>query len=165
MKRKLIPLLLTFFLCMPFLQAQKIIALDKGGRVKRIKYYTGDFISLKTSNKGKIEGTIFSIFDSSFVVNTDTILLKDVRSVKQTQRNYGFRLMGSVTAIAGTAYLSLTSFNRAINNDSPVVSESALKVSGSFLGVAIISKLIANRSFKVSEKRPLKILDLTIGPL
>jgi hypothetical protein len=165
MKIKLIALLFTLFACIPFLQAQKIIALDKGGRVKRIKYYTGDFISLKTWQKEKIEGTIFSIYDSSFVVGTDTIFLREVRAVKNTQRNYGFRLLGSASAIAGAAYLPLTTFNRTINDDSPIVSESALKVSGSFLGVAIISKLIANRHYKISEKRPLKILDLTIGPL
>lgn len=142
--------------------SQKILAFNKSGKVKRIKYYEGEFIKLRTIDNAKIVGVIEKIEDSTFVINDMEIRLKEVNRVYNTQKLYGFNLLHRATFAAGIAYLPLSTTNRLINNDSPIVSSSALVVSGSFLSVAFVSHFIYNISYKISDKRPLMIIDLTI---
>jgi hypothetical protein len=157
-------LCLTFFLSAFYLSGncQKIVAFNKSGKVKRIKYYEGELIKLKTSDKLKVTGIIDKIKDSSFTVNGIEVSLKEVTRVYNTQKLYGFNLLHRATFTAGIAYLPLSTTNRLINNDSPIVSSSALVVSGSFLSVALVTHFIYNISYKISDKRPLMIIDLTI---
>ena len=153
----------TFFLnLLTSAYSQKIIAFDKRGKVKRVKYYEGEFIRLKTHDKQLIRGVITRINDSSFFVESKQVQLNAVSKVFNTQKLYGINLMGNVFFIAGSGYVTLDSFNRLINNDNPVFNEQSAKVSGYLLGAGLVCYLIANRGYKISKKRPLKIIDLTI---
>ncbi|MBL4710615.1 MAG: hypothetical protein JKY48_19485 [Flavobacteriales bacterium] len=127
-----------------------------------MKYYEGEFIRLKMLNGGLVEGEISIIKDKSFVVGLKEIKLDSVAKVYNTQLYYGFNLLGKVTLIAGIAYFPLDTFNRLINNDDPLVSEASAEISGVFLGVGLLCASIVNKGYRISEKRPLKIIDLTI---
>jgi len=95
------------------------------------------------------------------VVQGMVIGTSDVSRVYNTQNLAGFRLLGKVFIRAGLVYFPLVTTNRLINNDDPTFSQQAALISGSLVSAAIICKLIANKSYKISEDRPLKILDLT----
>jgi len=143
-------------------KAQRILAFDKRGKVKRVKYYEGNLIKLKLLSGEILQGDLTQIADSSFKLGIRNVKLDSVKIVYNTQKLLGFKLAGKIFMTAGTAYFAVASFNRTINNDSPVFSESSVKTSGLLLGAGIICKLIAKRPYRISKKRPLKILDLTI---
>lgn len=142
------------------LLAQKIVAFDKSGKVKRVRYSRGDLIKLNLNSGERVFGTIHQIMDSSFVVEGMTIGLKDVSQVYNTQRLAGFKFFSKLFIYGGLAYFPLVTVNRTINNDDPTFSKQAAIISGSMLATGIIFQLIANKRYKISEKRPLKIIDL-----
>ena len=142
--------------------SQKIVAFDKRGKVKRIKYYEHEFIRLKMLNGSRVQGEISTIKDSSFVVGLKEVPLDSVAIVYNTQKLYGLNVVGKVFIIAGIAYFPIDTFNRLINDDDPLVSGKSAAISGAFLGAGLISSLFVNKGYKISEKRPLKIIDLTI---
>ncbi len=157
---------LSFFIAILILSissifAQKIVAFDKHGRVKRIKYYEGEYIKLRTKSSELVIGTIGFINDSSFIVQGKKVELNEVSKVYNTQKLGGFKFFSKLFLLGGAAYFPLVTFNRSINGDDPTFSEEAAIISGSMLTVGIVFKLLANKSYKMSEKRPLKILDLT----
>lgn len=165
MKSKFTQIFLSVFTVLLFstgsLPAQKIVAFDKPGKVKRIRYYHGDLIKLKLNSGERVFGTIDQIMDSSFVVQGMVIGLTDVSRVFNTQRLAGFSFFSKLLFRAGLAYFPIVTVNRAINDDDPTFSQQAAIISGSMLATGIIFRLIANKSYKISEDRPLKILDLT----
>ena len=152
-----------FLLCLSTnVYSQKILAFDKSGKVKRIKYYEGEFIKLKTVDGFVYEGVITQINDSSFFIDSKSFQLSSVKKVYNTQKLYGFRILGGVFITAGAVYFPLDSFNKLINNDDPLLSTESAAISEAFLGTGFICAAIANRGYKISSKRPLKIIDLTI---
>lgn len=144
------------------LYSQKIIAFDKHGKNKRVKYYKGDYFKFKTIQGFKHGGLIEEIRDSTFILNRQEFNTKAVKIVFNTQKNAGFKISYNVFIRGGIAYLPLVTFNRTINNDNPLIEESALIVTGSMLSFAYMSKFLANKPYRISEKRPLKIIDLSI---
>lgn len=154
--------LLFFSLFSTNVHSQKIVAFDKRGKVKRVRYYEGQRIKLKL-NKGRlVDGPITGIKTKSFLVGAEEIFLDSVSKVFNTQKLSGLKLVGGVFITAGAVYFPLDTFNRLINDDSPVANEKSAMVSGAFLGGGALLLLISNKGYKISSKRPLKIIDLTI---
>jgi len=142
--------------------AQRIVAFDKKGKVKRVKYYEGELIKLKLLSKEVLVGSITQVTDTNFRIELREVELDSVKIVYNTQKLFGFKLLGKVLITAGTLYLSVDSFNRLINNEGPIVSESTIKAGSLLIGGGVISTLIARRPYRISKKRPLKIIDLTL---
>lgn len=142
--------------------SQKIVVFDKGGKVKRVRYFEGEYISLKTTDKVKLAGTISSIKDSSFVVGGIEVFLDSVVAVYKTQTGMGYRLGRNVFIIPAIGYLPLISFNGLINNDSPIVRRNQIYTGVAFMGVAAIFHFLANKPYKIRHNRPLKIIDISI---
>ncbi len=163
MKQKVLVLgLLLLMGCSFQAQAQKILVLDKRGKVKRLRYYEGEWIKLKLLSGQLLMGKIAQLSDSSFRVSGHLVRLDSVKRVYNTQKLLGLKLTGAILSTAGVIYFPLDSFNRIINDDSPVFNESSAKVSGLLLGAGLICIGISNKSYKISKKRPLKVLDLSI---
>lgn len=142
--------------------AQKIIAFDKSGKVKRIRYYEGEYISFKTLKKERVKGTIYAITDESFIVNEREFNIDSVRVVYNTQTGLGFRLVRNIFTLPAVGYMPLITFNGLINNDKPIVKQNQFYYGGAFIGVALIAHALATRPFRITEKRPLKIIDISI---
>jgi len=142
--------------------SQKILVFDKSGKVKRVRYYEGEHISLKTTSKEKINGTISQIRDSSFVVDGKELTLFSVAKVYNTQTGMGYQLVANIFILPAIGYIPLITINGLINNDSPIFRANQLYYAGGFIGITLISNYLANRPFRISEKRPLKIIDISI---
>lgn len=142
--------------------SQKIVAFDKSGKVKRIRYYEGEYISIKTVSKLKIKGIITSIEDSSFSVEGTKLALDSVSKVYNTQTGLGYQLIANIFILPAVGYIPLITINGLINNDSPVFKQNQLYYGGGFIGIVLISNYLANRPFRISKKRPLKIIDISI---
>ncbi|MFT7084508.1 MAG: hypothetical protein ACJAV5_000214 [Vicingaceae bacterium] len=142
--------------------SQKILAFDKSGKVKRIRYYEGEYISLQTISKEKIKGIITQIKDSTFSVEGQELALFSVAKVYNTQKGMGYQLMANIFIIPAIGYIPLITINGLINNDSPVFRENQLYYGGGFIGIALMSNYLGNRPFRISKKRPFKIIDISI---
>ena len=142
--------------------SQKILAFDKMGKVKRIRYFEGEYISLKTISKQKISGNISQIGDSSFLVEGRVVPLDSVAKVFNTQKGMGFQLIANIFMFPAIGYIPLITVNGLINNDKPIFRQNQLYYGGGFMGVALISNYLANRPFRISDKRPLKVIDISI---
>jgi hypothetical protein len=153
-------LLLAMFSTTVF--SQKIVAFDKHGKVKRVRYYEGEYIHFKTIQKERVAGSIEIIKDSSFVVNGKEFKLDSIRTVFNTQTGMGFRLVRNIFIFPAVGYMPLITINGLINNDSPIIKQNQFYYGGAFIGVAFISNFLANRPFRISKKRPLKIIDISI---
>lgn len=161
------------YLLMPFLfltsistdiLAQKILALDKGGRQKRIRYFQNDFISLKTKDRQFIEGEISQLGDSSFWVGSQEVALNQVHYIKKTKGGYGWSILGNISLLAGLGYFSLDATNRLINNDNPIAPRRTIVSSSIFMGIFATTVLINNRKYRINKRRRLHIIDIEISP-
>jgi hypothetical protein len=74
----------------------------------------------------------------------------------------GFRLVRNIFIFPAVGYMPLITINGLINNDSPIIKQNQFYYGGAFIGVAFISNFLANRPFRISKKRPLKIIDISI---
>lgn len=157
---------ILFLLCAFFISfssyGQKFLAIDKGGRVKRIKFFESDFIHLKTNSDSIVSGQITRLKDTSFVVERTEVSLSSIKYVSFSDKNYGLKLISTLAFTAGIGYFTLDSGNRLINNDQPIVHNNAVKVGSIFMGVAFLSKVLSARKFRIGARHPIKIIDISI---
>jgi hypothetical protein len=142
--------------------SQKILVFNKLGKVKRVRYYDGEYITIQKFNKQKVRGMIQAINDSSFVLEGEKVALDSVRKVYNTQTGMGYRLVASILIIPAVGYVPLILTNGLINNDSPIIKQNQLYSGVGFIGIALLSGYLANRPFRITKKRPLKIIDISI---
>lgn len=144
--------------------AQKILALDKPGKVNRIRYMQNDYIRLKTIGNQYLDGEITKLGDSSFWIGNQEITLDSIKYIKKTQGGYGWGLVGNISLIAGLGYFGLDATNRIINSDDPIVPRRTRVSSSVFLGIFATTAIINNRKYRINKRRRLKIIDLEIAP-
>lgn len=149
MKNPILKGTLLVFLCLPWiLSGQNIFVLEKANKKRNIKYYTGSEISLETSTNKKFSGRITEIRDSSLIINyQNEVIVSNISRIYR--KRWGFGLLQRVSIISGVMYLSISSLNRAINNENPVVSEDALIISGSLILFGILMTPLSKRKHSI----------------
>jgi hypothetical protein len=72
-----------------------------------------------------------ALFRELIINYQNEIIVSDISRIHR--KRWGFGLLQRVSLISGALYLSISSLNRAINNEDPVVPEETLIVSGSLI--------------------------------
>ncbi len=152
---------ITFLLFHKKATAQKIFAIDKSGRIKRVQYYEGNEIELITKDGLAHNGIIASIKDSSLFINNNEIKLDSIKCVVRSSR-YWLDLFGGTLALAGVGYLSLDSGNRLINDEKPYFHEKAIGPSLYLVGLGGVFSFLSKRKIKIKDRSQVKIIDLRI---
>jgi hypothetical protein len=152
--------LLTFFCVIPDSLAQEnYLVLDKPGRIKRIRYYTGDEIIFRLKgDKTKYSTILQAIGDSTIRVRDTDIPVKDIRSVTRYSENGFLYQIARILPKAGILYFAADTFNPIFRGEKPSVSRSGVIVGGSLFVGGQALKLFRKRTFKVNSYRTLKIL-------
>ena len=142
--------------------AQRILLIEKPGRFKNFKYFTGDDIIVKTiPYKEKHEGTIHEITDTSILINFDNeIMLEDIGMIMRPR--WGLGLVSKVTRIAGAGYFVLDVFNRSINGQDPVVEENTLMISAGLVAFSYALVPFHKKRMKRGEKWRIKVLNMSM---
>jgi len=143
-------------------KAQRLLVFDKGGKVKMYRYYEKDIIYLKMHDGRKFNGPITKIADRSFYVGQKKVDLDSVKFVHLYKNQSLFRPLGSFFMVGAMAYLSIDTFNRLINSNQPLIEEESVKASAYLFIGSVICREMIHRRFKISKKRPLKIIDISI---
>jgi len=140
-------------------QAQKFLEYRKNRRYEKIRFYQGDRIKLKLKDGSRVEGEISQIYTNYFVIREILIDPDHVKCIYLIEKYSLWSTTSSFLMTGGLAYLPLVSFNRSINDDQPRIEESALVISGGMILGSFIAKFLSKKRYKVSSKKPLKIID------
>lgn len=119
----------------------------------------GDYLSVKCLDKSKYSGFLQQIHDSTIVIGDEEINVKQIRRVKLLSRRDGLSILTDVCLKAGLGYAAVVSINGLINDDSPTISESTLKISGGFLAVGLVAAFLNQKSIKIKETWQIKLID------
>lgn len=127
--------------------AQKTFNINKRGKVKRIKYYIGQDITLKY-NDTKQFGQITAMGDSSISLEGVVIPLSSIDYVVHPRKAFIWWFLRNVGYRAGVGYFILDGGNRLIYNESPIIDDRTLSISIPLIGLGVIGSLMKNRRFQ-----------------
>ncbi|MEZ4777442.1 MAG: hypothetical protein R3D00_29975 [Bacteroidia bacterium] len=168
--KKLI-LVCSFFLVAFTGYSQKILALENVNKLKRIKYFPGDYIRFQgRDGDAKYYGIIESVDDSMLVLiktvkyansgdetNTtykDYVPIREIGVVYNTEKTYWqyFKNMYSATAmVSGGVLIGGTSINTLLENDMP--DPQSLLIATGILFSGLIVRYIGRDKYKVGGDR------------
>ena len=155
-------LLLLFFCCTGLAQqiaAQKILILDKPGKIKRMRYNIGYPIQLKSiSNQLVYDGILTNMYDSCVVVNGKEILFEDIETVYKSRRF--FPKASYITRTVGVGYVCLEFVNNLINSRK-LMDGQTLAFGGSLVATSYLFDWLKVRRFRVCKAWRLRIIELT----
>lgn len=142
--------IIFFFISFQFTtQAQTSFAIDKGGRVKRVHFYTGNAIIVKVQEEKKvIKGFIENVEDSAIILEGRRIKLNQIDYVINPNGPFIWSLLSQLGIKGGILYFTLDAGNRLISKEYPIVDDKTLKVVIPFIAVGVIATLIMNKKYR-----------------
>ena len=146
--------------------AQKFLALEKHGRIKRLRFFENDKINIRLSGETFFRsGTVDAFTDTSFFLDGENISLKKIDAVLVRKTKGGHALLRQLVfylPAGGAFFLGITAANSLINDSEPLVPKNMFFVTG---GMAAAGLLLYPLTFRVyrTKNHPLKIIDVTIS--
>ena len=155
--------LLTLFMFLFLMNSfgQKMLVFDKKGKVKRIRYLEGDLINIELKDGQGISGKIKEIRDHSIIIQLKEVPLNSIKYLYVLRNKRLLNTFSRFFITGGLVYLPLVTLNRTTNGDDPIIKESTLYISGGMLLSGFLLKKLNKRKHEISEKRPLKIIDIS----
>ena len=139
--------------------SQKILVVENTRSMKNIKYYQGDDIILKVENlNDRIHDEIYDMDDSTLsLVIKGNVRLEDITGIYR--ENWVIKTLRGLSLLAGVAYFGIDSFNRMINNDSPVVLAETAIISASLIAFSFALIPFNYRKIDTNRKWSLRTID------
>ena len=128
--------------------------------LKNFKFYQGDAIILK------VDGGTDRIFDEILDMNDSSIVLAAFGIVRFDEisgiyfENWLVQITRGLSLLGGAAYFGLDSFNRLINNDSPVILAETVIISGSLVALSFALTPLRYRKYNTHGNWKLRMIDL-----
>jgi hypothetical protein len=140
--------------------SQKILVVENKYSLKNLKYYSGDGIILKVENiEKKISDEILDMTDSSLILNIrGEIMLDHIDAIYR--ENWLIKILRGFSLMGGVAYFGIDSFNRLINNDSPVILAETAIISAGMVAFSFALIPLNYRKINTREKWALRVIDL-----
>lgn len=156
----LLSIVFLFLLTMPaFGQGQRFLALDKPGKVKRLRYYVGDEIKIKLKgDKLVYTDQIEEITDTSLVIRKTHIPIRNIRAVVRFKQGGLLNQAISKLPIAGAFYFLADTFNPVFYGGEVEVSRSGIIVGSSLIASSFALRLVRKRTYRINQYRTLKVL-------
>jgi hypothetical protein len=161
MNKALTIAIILFFSAMPMLlHSQQYLVVKKTGKLKYYTYEPGDYIKLQTV-KGSfvIAGIITDIAPHSITIEGGYEIQSGNIAYVFRKRGFYQRLSSLFFIRGGVAYTTIVGFNSLINNESPLVDEQTLWISGTMIATGFALKPLITRKLDVKKNWNLKILD------
>jgi hypothetical protein len=142
------------------LQAQTFLLVENRNSLKNFKYYAGDDIRFRSCLEDRIiEGPITMLSDSSMIIGEIGEVNYNEIEIIYRQR-LPIRWAQGLLFLGGAAYFSIDSFNRLINNQSPVILAETAYISAGMIAASAV--LIPLRYKKVKkEKWEFRVIDFS----
>lgn len=143
-------------------QFTKFLVVDRLHGPKRYRYVPHKLIHLKSKDGERFFGPISRVLDSAIIVENDTVALKEIQVIYLEDKAQAAKLVSDVLITAGVGYFAISTFNRTINDDAPIIHPSTYNFGVPALGIGFLIKLLVKPKVKIKDPRQLKILDLSI---
>jgi hypothetical protein len=141
-----------------FAQDEYFLALDKPGRINRIRFYTYDFISIRMFNeKLWIEGEIEMIEKDKIFINGKSYEIAQVNYLK-IDRLSGMNRRFKRLAMGGVMFLGIFSINSLANNSTPFLSRGEWLAPICLVSPFLILQPFRIRKYKIGQQRVLKTI-------
>lgn len=153
-------ILLLFLGSINLVQAQKVLALDLvGAKLKRIKYYEGDWMNIRIKNDKVIyKGELNAITDSSFFINNNYVAIDSVDAIiKYSKAAKGV----SLSAFGAAAVTGVFSVLNVALNDGGSAENNPYIVPAVFTGIGAVLLPFWKRTYWIGKNRILKVIDLS----
>jgi hypothetical protein len=140
--------------------AQKFLLVENQDSFKNFKLYAGDAMTFKIpSEEKRVTDIIVDFTDSSIIFEMmGDVLFTEITAIYRD--NYLVRILQPFTLLAGAAYFGLDSFNRLINNDSPVILAETAAISAGLVAFSFALTPFRQRKINTSGKWQLRTIDL-----
>jgi hypothetical protein len=146
--------------------AQKFLAIDKSGKVKRLRFYVNDKINIRIQDENFFRsGHIDAIEDTSFIFEGAHIPLSRVDAILVYHNKGGSPFLKELSIklpIGAVFLLAITAINSAINSSYPLIPTTMYIITGTMVATGLILYPLTFSIYKTT-KHPLKIIDVTIG--
>ena len=158
---------IILFLISNICLAQTYLAFDKPGIVKRVRFYKGDQISIKTAQtEGFINDEILDIRNPNIEFSDGSIIQIDSITHIRVKNSNGFAkfrgVLSYVLITSGIGYFVIDAFNNSIDGN-PVLDEGTVAISGSFVAVGLLIRPWGRRIHKIQNNKRLFIIDMDKG--
>ena len=153
--------ILAILICMAGnVDGQKLLILERPGTTKYFTYKPGERIKLyDRRNMRMIQGDISRIDDSMIVINTlEPVYLSRIAAVYRSRPI--LHRFSSAGIVAGVGYFLLSGFNRAINKESPVISNGTVITSVAVAGAGVATSFFRFRKFAIGDHWRIKAIDM-----
>jgi len=139
--------------------AQKILVVENSATLKNFKYYPGEEIILKVKQlDNKLADEIETMDDTCLVLAVNGVVrLDDIRAIYK--ENWFVQIVRGFSLLAGVAYFGIDSFNRLINNDSPVILAETAIISGGLVAFSFALAPLHYRKYSTKKKWRLRTID------
>lgn len=165
-KRYFLILLTAFYFISSTASAQKFLAIDKSGKIKRLRFYVNDKINIRLNDENFFRsGYIDAIEDSSFIFDGNRIPLSRVDAilVYKTGGGHAFLREASAKLPVGAAFLLfVTTVNSLINHSYPLIPANMYIICGGIAATGFLLRQLTFRKYQ-TKKHPIKIIDVTIS--
>lgn len=161
MKPYIIVLLLVSFVSST-LVSQKVLVLDHSGmKSKRIRYNSGDYISVRVLNDKVIyKGFLDVVTDSSFFVNENLVYVDSLKQI--IKYNKAPKMISKQAFLVGGITAIISGLNNGLTKGDVFPGDDSYIVPMSFLGLGVIFLPFWRKTYNVTKKnRTVKILDMT----
>ena len=142
-------------------ESNKFMSLDikKGATVKRIKFYEQDKIILKVKTyKGRFKGTITSLSDTALVMDSMTIMYKDITKILVNQSSWTTIVSRKFLMTAGGLYMALDIVNNLINSNVPVVNPRTIVIGVGLIVIGQSIKWLSMRHYTINKNHRIKFI-------
>ncbi len=158
-KRLIFTGILTLFITTGIF-AQKILIIENNRSLKNFKYYPGDEILVKISNmEGRVTDLISDLSDSSVTFEfMGEVELNEILCIYR--ENWLIKRLWGLSLLGGTAYFGISSFNRLINNQDPVIDSETMIISGSLVAFSFALIPFELRKINTRGNWQMRIIDL-----
>ncbi len=144
--------------------AQNFLLLEKEGSTKRIKFQVGDQLKFKVHNSDTIfEDQISAVFDSAVAFGNFQVPFSDIKQVWIRKERFWPNVVKGLAMLGGPAYFTLDIFNRSVNHDKPVLSQSAVKVLAASAAIVGVIHFTEKHWFRVGGKNRIRRLDISMN--
>lgn len=153
--------IVLFFLCISAesFSQERYLVLDKPGRIKRIRYYTGDEIIFKLKGDKTTYNTIIqAVGDSTIKVRDTSIPIQGIHSITRHNENGFLYQAARILPKAGILYFLADTFNPVFRGEKPNVSRSGVIVGSTLFVGGNALRLFKKRTFRINNYRTIKIL-------
>lgn len=145
--------------------AQKFLAIDKSGKIKRLRFYVNDKINIRLNDESFFRGgNIDAIEDTSFIFDGKNIPLSRVDAILVYKNKGGHALLRGASGTfpaAGVFLLFIATVNSLVNHTYPIIPGNVVLISGGLIATGLLLHPLTFRIYQ-AKKHPLKIIDVTV---